>query len=71
MIAKRTETMAVPTNFWSFDNPSERSRRTFKKSSRNPTIPKPTAVNSSARPAGVTCRNVNREARKPANSPMR
>ena len=43
--------------------PERASRRTFKKSSRNPTTPNPTAANSSASPAGVTRWNVNREAR--------
>ena len=44
--ANRTDTTAVPKNFWNFDRPSERSLRTFRKSSRNPTIANPTAANS-------------------------
>jgi hypothetical protein len=69
--AKITETIAVPRNFCDLDNPSDRRRRTFKKSSRNPTTPNPTAANRSANPAGVKRWNVKRDARKPATSPIR
>ena len=68
--ANRTDTTAVPKNFWNFERPSERSLRTFRKSSRKPTIANPTAANSKARPAGVRCWKVNRDARTPTNKPI-
>ena len=52
MMPKSTETTAVARNFCDLVNPKDRRRRTFVKSSANPTRPKPTAANTSASPAG-------------------
>ena len=48
-----TDTTAVPMNFCAFDRPRDRCRRTFKKSSMNPTDPNPTAARIRASPAGL------------------
>ena len=51
--ANPRETRAVPRNFCHFVKPSDRRRRTFVTSSRNPTIPNPTAASTSAIPDTV------------------
>ena len=62
-MANPIETIAVPTNFCAFVSPSDRRRRTFVKSSRKPTIPKPTAASTSASPVAVNRWVVSRDAR--------
>ena len=62
-IAKMSDTKAVPPNFCAFVRPSERCRRTFMKSSRNPTTPKPTVANTSAMPVTVNRCAVTRDTR--------
>ena len=61
--ANAIDTTAVPPNFCAFVSPSERCRRTFMKSSRNPTTPKPTVANTSATPVTVNRWAVTRDAR--------
>ena len=52
----------MPRNFCDFDSPSDRRRRTFVKSSANPTSPNPAAANTSASPLAVGRPDVNRVA---------
>ncbi len=61
--ANPTDTTAVPRNFCHLFSPSDRRRRTFVKSSRKPTRPKPTAANTSARPVAVNRWAERRDAR--------
>ena len=59
---KSTETTAVARNFCDFVSPSDRRRRTFVKSSANPTTPNPTAASTNASPAGLKPPTVRRVA---------